>query len=274
MKTQLFLPVITYPDQTSAVMISNAVALARNIDATLHAVAVDITIPPLNNPWSSMLIDVDKMVREAESTSERHGERLLNIAGNLCASAGVTLERETIAIHQTDASDVICGIACHYDLTLLQSSAPFEALSEAIVFGSGRPVMLFPDQAYSGRIEHVVVAWDGSRAAARALGDAALFIGAASRVSIFYVVDEKPLGEDVGRRVFDALKSRGIEAEAHAIYRQDRPIGDVLQAKAVEFGADLLVMGGFGHSRLREFILGGATRDALDAPLLPILMSH
>ena len=101
-----------------------------------------------------------------------------------------------------------------------------------------------------------------------------MFIGAASRVSILYVVDEKPLGEDVGRRVFDALKSRGIKAEAHALYRYERPIGDVLQAKAVELGADLLVMGGFGHSRVREFILGGATKDALNAPLLPILMSH
>jgi nucleotide-binding universal stress UspA family protein len=255
-------------------MIANAVDLAKNQQAVLHAAAIEITIPPITNPWSSLLIDTGKMVEEAERTSHLHGQRLLNILANRCETAGVTLRRETIAADQLACGEVVSQIARHYDIVLLDAAPRFQAITEEVIFGSGRPAILYPDGLFTGRIDHVAIAWDGSRAAARALGDAALFIAGASQVSVIYALDEKPIEQDVGRRLFDVLESRGVKAEAYAINTYKQPIGDVLQLQATDLRADLLVMGAFGHSRLREFVLGGATRDVLGEVRLPLLISH
>jgi nucleotide-binding universal stress UspA family protein len=274
MKPQFFLPLMTYPDQTSEVMIANAVDLARNYSAMLHAVAIEVTIPPIADPWAALLIDVDKMVADAERDSALHGQRLEKLVAAKSAAAGIKPMSELLAVNQNVIADVIADVARHYDLSLLQASEKFNSANLAVIFESGRPAILYPDRPFAGRIDHVAVAWDGSRAAARALGDAALFIAAASRVSIIYALDEKPIEQDPGKRLFDSLAARGVKAEACPIHIGSQPIGEALQSKAVELQADLMVMGGYGHSRMREFILGGATADVLAAPLLPVLMSH
>ncbi len=274
MKTQFFLPLMTYPDQTSEITIANAVNLAGNCGAMLQAAAVDITMPPITDPWASLLIDVEQMIKEAEHASSRRGKHLADALERQCAAAAVDLECETLIVNQPDAVDVVSAVARHYDLTVLQAASQFQALNEAVIFGSGRPVILMPDSPFAGRIEHVAVAWDGSRAAARAVADAASLLSAASLVSIIYVLDEKPIESDPGKRLFGSLEKRGVKAEACPIHAHGQPIGEALQRKAMELQADLLVMGGYGHSRMREFILGGATADVLGNPLLPVLMSH
>jgi nucleotide-binding universal stress UspA family protein len=274
MKAQFFLPLMTYPDHTSEIVISNAINLAGNCGAMLWSVALEVTMPTIIDPWAPLLIDVDQMVREAESTSRTRCENLTGALKHQCSAAAVDCTCETLVVIQPDAVDKVMEIARHHDLTILQATAEFGSLSHAVIFGSGRPVMLLPDKPFGGRVEHVAIAWDGSRAAARALADATPFISAASRVSIIYALDEKPIEVDPGRRLFDSFEKRGVMAEAYPIHVHDRPIGDVLQEKAAELQADILVMGGYGHSRMREFILGGATADVLGNPLLPILMSH
>lgn len=273
MLRQFFLPLPTYPDQISDVMIGNAVEFAKNCSVLLHATVVEVAIPAVVNPWSALLIDVDKMVWEAERASRLAGERLKAVVEQRCTAAAIKPDCETLTISQPNIADTVAEIARHYDLTLLQSALQFEALSQAVVFGSGRPAILYPEGSFSGRIDHVAIAWDGSRAAARAMADAAPFIASASEVSIIYALDEKPL-TDPGRRVFDTLAARGIKAEAYPFHVHQLRIGDALQSKALEIGADLLVMGGYGHSRMREFILGGATADVLGNPRLRVLMSH
>lgn len=274
MKNQFLLPLMSYPDHAPDALIANAVDLARNRGALLHAVAIEVNIPPIVNPWSSLLIDTERMVREAEHASRVQAERLLHLLQHQCAAAGVALESERLVISQPEVTDAVAQIARHYDLTLLPSAPQFRPLSEAVIFGSGRPAILYPDNEVSGRVEHVAIAWDGSRAAARALADAWAFVDAAARVSIVYALDDKPEAKDPGKRIFDSLLARGVKAEAHAVNIFEEPIGDVLQSRAVELEADLLVMGGYGHSRMREFVLGGATAHVLDRPQLPILMSH
>lgn len=274
MRKQFFLPLMTYPDQTSDMMIGNALDLARNCAASLHAAAVEIIIPPITDPWASLLIDTGKMVRDAEQASAERGGRLRNLVITRAAAADVEIQAEIVAASQPDAVDAVAGIARHHDLTLLQSAPQFEALSQAVIFGSGRPVILYPDRPCSGRIDHVVIAWDGSRAAARAVGDVMPFIGEATEVSIVYALDEKPIDEAPARRLVDSLAARGVKVDAYPIHILGQPIGDMLQSKATDLRADLLVMGGYGHSRMREFILGGATRDVLGNPQLPVLISH
>jgi len=274
MQSQFFLPVMTYPDQTSEVTIGNAVKFASNCKALLHAVVVEVTIPPITDPWASLLSNADTMAREAERASVEAGQRLRGMLKQHAAGTGVAPSCETVSISSVNVTDAVGEMARSYDLTLLQSTAPFEGLSQAALFDSGRPVILFPDAPVLGRIDHVAIAWDGSRAAARALADAMPLVGGATQLSVIYAVDEKPLGDDPGRRLFDSLAARGVHAEPYAIHAHGRVIGEALQEKAIELSADLLVMGGYGHSRMREFILGGATSDVLTNPMLPILMSH
>lgn len=274
MQSQFFLPLMTYPDQTSDVTIGNAVKFASNCNALLHAVAVEVTIPPITDPWASLLVNVDTMALEAERASAEAGKRLRSVLQQHAVGTNVKPSCETVSISSVEVTEAVGEMARNYDLTLLQSTAPFEALSQAVIFDSGRPVLLFPDTPSLGRIDHVAIAWDGSRAAARALADATPLVGVATQLSIIYAVDEKPLGDDPGRRLFDSLAARGLHAEPYAIHTHGRVVGEALQEKAIELSADLLVMGGYGHSRMREFILGGATLDILTNPMLPILISH
>jgi nucleotide-binding universal stress UspA family protein len=168
--------------------------------------------------------------------------------------------------------------ARYFDLAIVGWEAgnpTSRATAEAVVFGSGRPALLLPSTAVIRSIDHVAIAWDGSRVAARAVADAMPFIQRASRTSVLTVVDEKPLEKtDIGQRLADSLTRRGVAAHAISVTAEDSPIGVSLQEDAKEQGADLLVMGGYGHSVIRDFVLGGATEDVLDDLRLPVLFSH
>jgi nucleotide-binding universal stress UspA family protein len=273
MKQRLYLPLLTYPDVYSETMLGNAVNLAKNLDATLYATVIDVSIPPIVNPWP-IFLDTDKMVREAERRSRQQGAAVAEAIRKRCIEAEVALEIETTTVSQPDVIDFATEQARLYDAVLAQSGVQSAALAEALIFGAGRPVILYPDQICSGRIDHAAIAWDGSRAAARALADAAFLIDGASLVSVISAVDEKPIDQNAARRLADALASRGLKVETSVFQASGRSIGDVIQAKAQELRADLLVMGGYGHSRLREFVLGGATADVLSNTMLPVLMSH
>ena len=121
-------------------------------------------------------------------------------------------------------------------------------------------------------INHVAVAWDNSRAATRAVADGLPFLQAAKQVRIFTVIDEgRPAS---GTELCDHLARHGIDATFATIRSNGRSIGSVLETYVVEHGVDLLVMGAYGHSRLREFFLGGATKSVLLRPLTWTLVSH
>jgi nucleotide-binding universal stress UspA family protein len=270
MKKRLFLPLLTYPDSPSETILENAVSLANNLDAVLCANIFDISIPPIVNPWP-LFLDTDEMIQKAERQSRQNGEALEGALRKRCAEAGVVLEIVTSNVSQPDAIDFATEQARLYDVTLAQSEAAF---AEALIFGAGRPVILYPDRTCSGRIERVAVAWDGSRAAARALADATFFIDGALQVSVISALGEKPIGQSAASQLADALVSRGVKADAFSFHASEGSIGEAIQSKAQELSADLLVMGGYGHSRLREFVLGGATAEVLSKPKLPVLMSH
>lgn len=149
-------------------------------------------------------------------------------------------------------------------------------VAEALVFQSGRPVIVVPDDHESGfRAERVVVAWDFSKVAARALSDALPFLRRAAEVTLISFGDDKDFASSLSPNdVVAALRRRGVESSFRQMERGGRDIGEAINAAAAESRADLLVMGGFGHSRFRDFVLGGATRTILAAPRLPSLISH
>lgn len=149
-------------------------------------------------------------------------------------------------------------------------------LAEYILFQSGRPLIVVP-QHYSRdlRFEHVVVAWDFSRNAARALGDALPFLRRAKSISVVTFGDDKELESSLtGEHLVASLAARGIKAQFEHADRHGKSIDEALNGLALAQSADLLVMGGFGHSRFHELVLGGATRGILRNPVVPTLLSH
>ena len=147
-------------------------------------------------------------------------------------------------------------------------------LPEDTALDSGRPVLVLP---YAGPIKtlgnRILLAWDGSREASRALHDALPFLKKAKKVVVFSVnpdTDTHIPGQDISRH----LARHGVKAEAKHTIAPDLDVADALLDAVADLNSDLLVMGAYGHSRIREFVLGGATRDILDQMTVPVLLSH
>ena len=274
MKQHIFVPLLTYPDATSDVMIANAIALARHVQATLTVCAVEITVPDVSNALSSLIIDAAQMAREAGALSRKRASVLTQKAVDEARAACVDLRTRKIKVEEPFVVEALAEASRAYDLVLLELAGLSRPIVEAVLFGSGRPLILYPPAPFGGRIDHVAIAWDGSRAAARAAHDASIFLERASKVYLLTVIDEKPVTYETGDYLVENLLKSGVVAEAVQVRAHGEPVGEVLQNKAFELRADLLVMGGFGHSRLREFVLGGATRAVLTSITLPILLSH
>jgi len=144
---------------------------------------------------------------------------------------------------------------------------------EAALFDSGRAVLLAPPQLPAQTGTKVAIAWNGSAQAARAVGEAMPFLRAAEEVIVLTVEEGGELPDDP-EALAASLAWRGVPATVHSVKSADGGTGATVLDEAQRLGCDLVVMGAYGHSRLREMVLGGATRQALTATALPILMSH
>ena len=152
------------------------------------------------------------------------------------------------------------------------------AVAEALLFGTGAPVLVVPDAPvdWSRPFRHICLAWNGTDEAMRAARAALPFLKAASRVDI--VVIDPPLHapdrSDPGGDLSLWLARHRVKAEVAVLAKTQPRIADILTRFVTERGCDALVMGAYGHSRLREAMLGGATRDMLSQVPLPLLMAH
>ena len=149
---------------------------------------------------------------------------------------------------------------------------------EQVTLASGRPILVVP---YAGNFpslgRRVVIGWNASREAARAVNDAMPLLTAAEIVSILTIDPRegpRAHGELPGADISLHLARHGVKAEIERTVSADLPVGEALLSRAADLGADLLVMGAYGHSRARELLLGGATRSLLRSMTLPVLMSH
>ncbi|GLS29161.1 Nucleotide-binding universal stress protein, UspA family [Mesorhizobium albiziae] len=277
MKTTALLPVITYPDPSPETAIPGVLAMAAALGAQLHALAINVEVRSISNALSRKLVDVSKMTREAEAQCREHGEAFLAKLVEEAKQAGVDTITGAVASNATLLNDTAAIEARYHDFVLCAwANNPTARLTaEAIIFGSGRPTILLPEVDPVRELRNVAVAWDGSRVAARAVADAHEVLRRASRITVLTVTDEKPLSEtNAAERLAQGLNARGLSAEAMPFGTEDGPIEVSLQDRALEIGADLMVMGAFGHTRLRDFVLGGVTNGILRDVRLPILLSH
>ena len=148
-------------------------------------------------------------------------------------------------------------------------------IGEAALFESGRPTLVVPYiQSKSFKVDRVAIAWDGSRAAARAIADALPMLDRAGKVHLLSIYGENTERENIeSANMLDHLRRHGVEVAAKAMPMTVDVTSTMLNFMADD-GTDLLVMGGYGHSRLREFVLGGATRGILGSMTAPTFMSH
>jgi nucleotide-binding universal stress UspA family protein len=237
---------------------------------------------------------LDNIIREGE----RNAEETAAVAGRMFEQAVTTASVPVTAMaggedRVTAEWREITGLAARVyaaetrfaDLTVLSrpthTPADLEVL-EGALFESGRPVILAGEDKV--HLDSVVIAWDGSPAAVRAVASAQDFITRAAKVTILVVEDEAvgAVAAAVSGRLHpnpehlvQHLAWHGVAADVRSVRREGRTVGEALAATAMELNAGLLVMGGYGHSRLREIVLGGATRHMLTNTVnCPVLLAH
>jgi nucleotide-binding universal stress UspA family protein len=193
------------------------------------------------------------------------------------ARAGVSVEPLTPGASFAGVGDQFGRIARHFDLSVVEQAEPEtsaieEKIIEAVLFDSGRPVIVVPYiQKAPLKLDHVMVCWDGSRASSRAIADAMR----ARSVEVVIVANERGKQDEIeGADMGQHLARHGLTVEVKRIVAGEIDVADVLLSHAADAETDFVVMGGYGHSRLREFVLGGVTRSILRTMTAPVLMSH
>ncbi|QCK84546.1 universal stress protein [Phreatobacter aquaticus] len=193
--------------------------------------------------------------------------------------AGVPAETLAIA-GSLNPEGELARLAGHFDLMVVEQADPDSMASgnrfaEAVLFGSGRPILMVPYiQRARPVLGKVLVAWDGGRASARALGDAMPLLSKAEKVELISVQRAGDTGVELpGFNIARHLARHGINVELQKLVTT-MDIANTILSHASDSGADLLVMGGYGHSKLREMVLGGTTRTIMKSMTLPTFFSH
>jgi len=272
-KAQFHLPLATYPDPASFNLLQNAVALARHHHADLNTSVHKLRVPNIISRFPTAL-DVAQMSADAERCSADAGAALIQTLQDYAKQAEVSLTVMPVETTEPLLADKIAQLSRLYELTILEASTISRAIIERVLFASGRPLLLFPLDAFSGRVDTVAIAWDGSLTIARALTGAWPFLDNADKIVLISITDDKSIDLGLRDQFAAVLHRSGHIVDTVTTELHDQEIAARLQTVAIEHRADLLVAGGFGHSRLREFVLGGATWSLLGRLELPVLLCH
>ncbi|WP_300576192.1 universal stress protein [Phenylobacterium sp.] len=271
----------TYPDPTTDWAADQAVALCGVLGPQVTAVAAHATIALKTNRLADFALNFGELARSEEARSRAAADHLLDRFEAAAVAAGVYGGRLSPAAEMFEVPDLVARLSRTRDLCVVpyaRDPGPQQGVAEALIFSSGRPIVIFrPDEGRPApsAIETVVVAWDGGGAAAGAVAAALPALKEARTVIVLTILNEKPSATPVvADDLLRHLARHGIEAEAQAFDSAGAKIGSVLEHVVERTGADLLVMGAFGHSRAREFVLGGATRSMIEAPPTAVLLAH
>lgn len=269
----------TYPDPTPFVAIDQGTDFAATFNARISAIACAIEIRAPGHVLADTLLGFSTMAAAVTQKSAQQAEALLRVFEETARKRGVFQERILEHCLVTEVPNLLTQYARTKDLSIVP--VPEEGLhdqwyAESVIFGSGRPTLVMPHtKKRSFPLNAVLIAWDFSRPAARAVADALPILRQAKKTSILIVTNEKNLDSDhLGSELQKHLQCHGIEAVLETVDAGGRSIGDVLRNSVESKNADLLVMGAFGHSRIRDFVLGGATKSMIAQPPIPIFLSH
>ena len=267
--------------RSCAKRIEFAVALAVAHDAHLTGVYIIPESSPagLVHPLSAAR-DPGHLQEKARDRAELALGRFADVAKR----NQIAFETRAVQVLYTEVADALATHARHADLVILGQHDPDDpaagprSLPEEVILGSGRPALLVPYIGPAATFgERVTVAWDASRAAARAVNDALPLLERAKAVGVVTVnprAQPSGHGEEPGADIGLHLARHGIKVEVQRVEARDLDTANAILSHVANEGADLLVMGAYGHSRLREVVLGGVTRTILAEMTVPVLMSH
>ena len=255
-----------------------AVSVAAALQAHLTGVAfIYDPIVPISGA-GYIPAEVIETQREDNETAAEAAVKSFTAAAD---QAGISGEPLTTSASLAGASDQFARMARRFDLAIVGQADPEvssmeQIIGETTLFESGRPMIMVPYiQKAPFKTDNVMVCWDGSRTAARAVADAIPIIHNSGRVEIVIVASERGKQDEIeGADVGQHLARHGLKVDVHRISGGNINVGDALLSHAADSGADLMVMGGYGHSRLREFVLGGVTRSIFESMTVPVLLSH
>jgi nucleotide-binding universal stress UspA family protein len=255
-----------------------AVSLAKALDAHLCGIgfAYEPYVP--GSVFGGVAAELVQAQRAATSKSAQDAIARFDAAAD---RAGISAASHLFHSGQLDAVEMFGRLARRYDLSVVAQAEPDTSptrglIIEAALFGSGRPLMVVPYiQREPFKLDRVMVCWDGSRSAARAIGDAMPFIERAKVVEVVLVRGDPGKSDEIpGADIAHHLARHGRKVELQRIVVRDLDVTNTLLSHAADMGSDFMIMGGYGHSRLRELVLGGVTRGILQSMTVPTLMSH
>jgi nucleotide-binding universal stress UspA family protein len=270
---------LVYVDAGAATMarIDLAVALARRHQA--HLTMLHVLTWPAIPPYVAAQIpaSVLESQRDALRADAKRLERSLR---DRAEAADIRVEWRSV---EGDVLEVATVHGRYCDLAIIGQAAEDDPgasgaieLPERLALEIGRPVLIVPRYgAFAGVGERVLVAWNGSREGTRAINDALPILAGAKAVTVLSINPPSGMASRVpGADIALHLARHGVKSEAATAMAEDIAVGDILLSRASDLGADLIVMGAYGHSRVRELVLGGATRHILQHMTVPILMAH
>lgn len=257
----------------------SAISLALMCKAHLDAVSIGFETVHVGLPLDGGAALAAVFEVEYESALAR-ANAALAVFETEARSAGITYGLRPFTGTPVETAATLGALARLYDLTVVLQPKPdrdtFDnVVPQEILFRSGGPVIFIP-YTHKGPFEpkHIGIAWDGSRLAARALRDAAPFLARAQTITIISV-NETNASPDVSAAALTTyLAKHGLTARTERVSADHADIQPMILSIAADTGLDLIVMGGYGHSRLQERILGGVTRGMLRSMTVPTLMSH
>jgi nucleotide-binding universal stress UspA family protein len=255
-----------------------AISIAETFGA--HACAVAFVYEPVVPPSVMGGIPAELIDAQWEASESAAAAAIANFE-TAAKRAGIAAEHRRLTASIGGAGDLFGRLARRFDLAVTAQAEPrggpaHGLIIEGALFASGRPVVIVPYIQQSGlKLDRVMVCWDGSRPAARAIADAMPFLSRSAAIDVIIVASGREKSDAIaGVDIGEHLARHDLEVEVRRIVSTDVDVPNTILSHAADSGADFIVMGGFGHSRLREFVLGGATQGILGAMTLPTLMSH
>lgn len=274
----VFLPLVGQPRGPALAAIERCVAVAADLGARITALALeeDVFVRP------KVVVPGGRDSAEPECVREVSDmQQLLNAFANAASRTGIRAQSRSGKVPADQIASTLAEYARFSDLILIPvrpHDSQTENIIETFLFESGRPLLLCPEQQVDNlraEFENVVIAWDHSARAARAVGDALPILQAAASVRVITVADDKTDAiMQSGTNLVDHLREHGVHGSFETVKGSGSSTGKVLGSWAHSHAIDAIILGAYHHSRLNETVWGGVTKTVIGQPPCWVMMSH
>lgn len=258
--------------------INRAIDLASHLGAHLSVLAIDLAVAPTVGDYPVGAVWLDQRVDDVKALHEAADK-----AQAACNLAGIAYDLERFYTERAFAADIVFQRALYADLVVVgdktrASSQLLNAVVDGAVFDAQRPLLLLPaSDKPAVKVKTVLLAWNSRAEAGRAAREAMDLLTNAESVHVVMVDPDASYnanGGEPGADIATFLARHGVSVTIDQLPSGGRPVEEILKSHALEIGADLIVMGAYGHSRLRERVFGGVTQSLIEKAPVPVLIAR